>query len=273
MRRERRTVSVEALYAALPLGITHAGAAMTARVKIGTCGWSYDHWRGVFYPPQVRTSERLAYYATRFECVEIDSTFYGLPREQTLSRWPDSVGEDFSFAAKGSRSITHTRALKGTRDLVATFMDRLGGLGSALKVVLWQLPPSLPCDIALLDRFLSELPAAPPHHAVEFRDPSWLVPATFEVLRTHGATHVNVSSDLMPPDLTVTSKVVYVRFHGTARFDGAYPAAALEPWARFIAEQYRAGRECYAFFNNDFAGHAPRDAMRLAEMLAARGVR
>jgi uncharacterized protein YecE (DUF72 family) len=137
---------------------------------------------------------------------------------------------------------------------------------------LWQLPPGLGLDTGLLDRFLAELPDCV-RHAVEFRHPSWLVEETFSVLRAHGCAHVHVSSDAMPENLTVTSDFVYVRFHGTATYHGAYVAPALEPWLKFLSEQVALGRDGYAFFNNDAEGHAPRDAARLVRMLGSAAYR
>jgi uncharacterized protein YecE (DUF72 family) len=173
----------------------------------------------------------------------------------------------FAFAVKGSRFITHMRRLEGVDEALALFMSRVGRLGDALAVVLWQLPPSLTLDVPLLDRFLVGLPEGVPC-AVEFRHRSWLDEDAFAVLRSHGAAHVHVSSDRMPVDLTTTADFVYVRFHGLAAYGATYPQEALAPWTRFLEEQRAAGRDAYVYFNNDIGGHAPRDAARLTEMLS-----
>jgi uncharacterized protein YecE (DUF72 family) len=239
---------------------------LLSTIKVGTSGWSYDHWDGVFYPEKLPPGGRLPYYATRLAAVEIDATFYRLPGEGAVAHWRDEVPEGFAFAAKGSRFVTHFRRLAGAWDQARSFVERLSVLGDKLEVVLWQLPPDLGLDVVLLDRFLTALPTGP-RYAVEFRDPSWLVDETFEVLRAHGCAHVHVSSDAMPENLTVTADFVYVRFHGTATYHGAYVEPALEPWRRFLLEQVSLGRDGYAFFNNDAEGHAPHDAERLAAML------
>jgi uncharacterized protein YecE (DUF72 family) len=235
-------------------------------IKVGTSGWSYDHWDGTFYPEGVSAGERLTYYATRLPAVEIDGTFYRLPSEDTVAHWRDEVPPGFAFAAKGSRFVTHFRRLEGARDQARGFVERLSGLGEKLAVVLWQLPPGLSLDAALLDRFLGALPPDV-RYAVEFRDASWLVEPVFDVLRRHGCAHVHVSSDAMPEDRTVTADFVYVRFHGTASYHGAYQEPALRPWCEFLERQVAEGRDGYAFFNNDAEGHAPRDAERLTGML------
>jgi uncharacterized protein YecE (DUF72 family) len=238
-------------------------------IKVGTSGWSYDHWRGVFYPEHLSAAKRLAYYAQRFRTVEIDATFYRLPSEHAVRAWHDAVPDGFAFAVKGSRFITHFRRLADAKEATTTFLERVALLGDKLAVVLWQLPPDLRADPALLEAFLAGLPKGPVRHAIEFRHESWLAEQTFDILRAHNAAHVSVSSDVMEENLTVTADFVYVRFHGTASYHGAYTHPALEPWAEFLREQVRQGRDGYAYFNNDAEGHAPRDAERLTRMLGA----
>ena len=241
-------------------------------MRVGTSGWSYGHWEGPFYPAKLPDRQRLAFYASRFPTVEIDATFYRLPSEQAVRHWRDEVPKDFAFAVKGSRFVTHFRRLQKADDSVRTFMERLSPLGDKLAVVLWQLPPNLERDEGLLDRFLERLPAGV-RYAVEFRNRSWLVPEAFEVLRAHNCAHVQVSSDIMPENLTVTADFVYVRFHGTDTYHGAYKEPALEPWRRFLCQQASKGRDGYAYFNNDFEAHAPADARRLTAMLGDAAVR
>jgi uncharacterized protein YecE (DUF72 family) len=237
------------------------------RIRVGTSGWSYDHWEGVFYPDTVPSTGRLRNYAGRFSTVEVNATFYRLPTEHAVELWGSEVPEHFAFAVKGSRFITHYRKLRDAEDPAGTFLDRVGLIGSKLEVVLWQLPPTSPRDPELLDTFLSGLPKRGPRHAVEFRNRSWLDEEVFAVLSAHGAAQVHVSSDKMPRELTPTSDFVYVRFHGTSEYHGAYRGESLEPWADFLREQAAAGLDGYAYFNNDAEGHAPKDAARLVAML------
>jgi uncharacterized protein YecE (DUF72 family) len=241
------------------------------RIRIGTSGWSYDHWANVFYPEHLQPARRLEFLSSRFDTVEIDSTFYHLPTEHAVSAWHATVPDDFVFAVKGSRLITHFRRLANTEAAVQAFMDRVSLLAEKLGIVLWQLPPNLSVDNVLLDRFLSQLPAGGVRHAVEFRHESWLNPETFGILTDHAAAQVHVSSDEMPEDLTPTADFVYVRFHGTSRYHGAYERPALAPWCDFLRSQAAQGRDCYAYFNNDAEGHAPADAERLRGLLGIAG--
>lgn len=237
------------------------------RIKVGTSGWSYDHWVGPFYPSGLGSAHRLEYYAGRLATVEIDATFYRLPSEKVVRAWAAAVPDGFTFAVKGTRFITQFRRLRDTAEPVDAFMERLSLLGDKLEVVLWQLPPSLKRDDDLLDGFLEGLEDSRVRHAVEFRHESWLCPETFEVLRRHGAAQVHVSSDTMPRELTPTADFVYVRFHGTATYHGEYVEVALVQWAEFLHEQAAEGRDGYAYFNNDAGAHAPADAARLVGML------
>ena len=248
---------------------------MPGRIRVGTSGWSYDHWTGVLYPEHLPVAERLRFYTTRYDTVEIDATFYRLPSEKAVRGWRDAAPPGFAFAVKGSRLITHFRKLDGVAEALGVFLDRVSLLGSALEVVLWQLPPQMPHDVGRIEHFLDTLPRDSVRHAMEFRDEWWLRDDVLDALRARNVAIVHVSSDAMPEDRTTTADFAYVRFHGTASYHGAYAAPALKPWAEFLVEQARLGRDCYAYFNNDAEGHAPRDAERLVAMLkksgAARG--
>lgn len=237
-------------------------------VRAGTSGWFYDHWAGLFYPEHLPASQRLEYYATRFSTVEVNATFYRLPTEKTVLAWRDTVPEDFVFAVKGSRLITHFRRTVDAEDALDTFLGRVGLLGPKLAVVLWQLPPTLRRDDHLLNRFLDRLSRTDVRHAVEFRHASWFTGEVLDLLRTYNVALVSASGDRLRTSFTPTANFVYARFHGTSRYHGAYERPALEPWAAFLADQLAAGRDCYAYFNNDAEGHAPADAARLLGMVA-----
>lgn len=245
-------------------------ARQRPQLRLGTSGWSYDHWAGVFYPEHLPAARRLEFYSSRFSTVEIDATFYRLPSENAVRTWRESVPEDFVFAVKGSRFITHYRRLADVDDALRTFVERVDLLGENLAVVLWQLPPSMQRDDDVLRRFLALLPSQGPRHAVEFRHESWLAEEVFDLLRSRGAAMVSVSGDMLRAELTTTADFVYLRFHGTSHYHGAYDRPALEPWAAFLREQLAADRDCFAYFNNDTEGHAPADAARLIGMLEAR---
>lgn len=238
----------------------------SAQLLVGTSGWSYDHWRGRFYPEHLPADERLGYYAAHFRTVEVNATFYGLPKTTTVETWREAVPDDFVFAVKGSRYITHMRKLENVAEPLRRFLERIEPLGSKQGPLLWQLPPFLGLDLGLLGGFLEALPSGF-RHAVEFRNESWLTQEVYELLHAHNAAMVNVSGDMLRAEFAPTADFVYVRFHGTTRYHGSYGHPQLQPWVDFIAAQLAEKRDCYVYFNNDAEGHAPVDAGRLLGML------
>jgi uncharacterized protein YecE (DUF72 family) len=237
------------------------------RVYIGTSGWAYKSWDKAFYPESVPKQRQFEFYATQFPTVEINATFYRLPTLNTVRNWRDRAPEGFIFAVKGSRFITHMKKLANLDGAVRKYFDRIKPLQKRVGVVLWQLPPHLKKDPPRLDRFLRKVPRSY-RHAVEFRHVSWIDPEIFELLRRHKAAHVSLSSLAMPMDLTVTTDLVYIRFHGLrggAAHD--YTEPELEPWAAHIRQQAARGRTVYAYFNNDANVRAPVNGQMLIEMV------
>lgn len=239
-----------------------------ASVGVGTSGWSYRHWVGRFYPAGLASGRWLEYYVTRFPVVEVNATFYRLPASSMVTHWAEVTPPGFEFVAKGSRLITHSRKLAGVvGQAVERFCTRLEPLGEALGAVLWQLPPTFERDVARLDRFLSSLPPGV-RSAVEFRHESWFSPDVYEVLERRGAALVAVSSAIMPAERRATTDFVYVRFHGLGGGYGhRYRDRELRPWVEWLRAEVAAGRNGYAFFNNDVEAAAPHDAARLIELL------
>ncbi len=237
-------------------------------LRIGCSGWQYRHWRGNFYPEDLPQSRWFSFYATRFDTVEINNSFYRLPEKETFARWRAAAPNRFLFAVKASRYLTHMKKLKDPVEPVRRMFERVRGLGSCLGPVLYQLPPHWRCDQARLDAFLDVIPRDVVQ-AVEFRDPSWYADRIFDTLQLHGvALCLHDMKGSAAPRLAV-GPCVYVRFHGAgARYGGRYPDSALERWADWLASQRAAGYPIYAYFNNDVGGHAPRDAARLSALLA-----
>lgn len=234
-----------------------------SKVAVGTSGWSYDHWRGVFYPEDVPRSRWFGYYAERFPTVEVNYSFYRLPSQRTITSWRDRTPGNFLFALKGSRLISHRLRMRDCEEALATFHERVKGLGDRLGVVLWQLPPDLPRDVSLLDDFLEMLPADM-RVAVEFRHDSWLHSSTHSVMERHHAAEVWVSSERMPADFTVTADFVYARFHGLGGgYAHDYTPAELAPWVGRLK-----GEAGFAYFNNDADGRAPANAALLTNLLS-----
>jgi uncharacterized protein YecE (DUF72 family) len=233
-----------------------------SKVEVGTSGWSYDHWDGLFYPQDLPRSRWFDHYSAHFSVVEINYSFYRLPSESVIASWRKKAPHGFRYAMKGSRYISHRLRLQNTSEPVSRFCGRARGLGDHLAMILWQLPPDLEKDVSLLEAFLADLPGDIPH-SVEFRHPSWLTPEVYSVLQTHEASLVWVSSERMPLDFTSTADLVYARFHGLeGGYAHDYTREELAPWVEALR-----GREGFAFFNNDGEARAPANAAMLRELL------
>lgn len=236
-------------------------------IRIGTSGWHYTHWRGPFYPEKLPPSRMLAFYAGRFDTVEINNSFYRLPSVETLLVWKAVTPEDFLFAVKGSRFMTHMKKLSDPGPSSEKFFDRMGALGRKLGPVLWQLPPRWKSSPERLDAFLKALPKGR-RYAFELRDPTWFNPDVEAVLRQHKAAFCIYDFDYRQSPHTLTAGWVYVRLHGPdGRYAGSYPDAALDKWAAAFRAWADEGRDVYCYFDNDQAGYAVKDALRLKARL------
>lgn len=237
-------------------------------LRIGCSGWSYKDWRGPFYPPEVKDRDRLAFYATQFDTAEINASFYRLPVETTVEGWAERAPPGFLFAWKVSRFITHNKKLKDCADSVALVFGRMASLGRTAGPALIQLPPQLRRDDDRLAGFLALLPQG--RHTVEFRHDSWYAPAVFQILADHDAALCISDHHSAPSPWEVTATWVYVRGHGPGgRYVGRYSAAELSAWAESIAAWRAAGRDVYAYFDNDVKSAAPQDALALNALLGA----
>jgi uncharacterized protein YecE (DUF72 family) len=233
-------------------------------VLVGTSGWVYADWANRFYAGVAR-SKWLEHYAATFPTVEVNNTFYGLPTVRAVEGWRARVPEGFRFVVKGSRYLTHVRRLVDTEDGLARFVERVEPLGDRLDTILWQLPPTMPIDVARLDAFVTALPRQW-HHAVEFRHASWLTDETYALLDRRHVRTVAVSGPKLPENPVVTGGAAYVRFHGLrAGYAYNYSKKDLAPWASWLRMQ----RHGFAFFNNDVGGHATANAVELTKMLEA----
>lgn len=242
-----------------------------ASIHIGTSGWTYDEWAEVFYPKGLKQADRLAFYAQKFDTVEINATFYRLPGQAMIDAWNRRLPAEYHLVVKGSRAITHLKKLRDCRAELEAFWDRVRQLRT-LRVILWQLPPSLHKDLARLDRFLAELPTGGVRYAVEFRHASWWDDATEAVLAAHQAAFVAVSHPKLPETIRPTTDLVYLRFHGLGKqlYRYNYSRQELAEWAARV-KPYLAGRTLYAFFNNTDQGHAPGNALAFRALLERGG--
>ena len=239
------------------------------RWNIGTCGWQYPEWRGVLYPPGLPQRQQLAQYAAEFDTVEVDSTFYRLASAATFAHWADQVPDDFTFALKASRYLTHVRRLAEPAEPVARLMEHARALGSHLGPILLQLPPTLVCDVDALGDALRAFPEAT-RVAVEFRHPSWFVDEVRALLAAqHAALVWTDRRNRRGEPSWSTASWGYVRLHeGIASPPTSYGDRALVRWRDALEGAW--DREVFVYFNNDAGGAAVRDAQRLRALVAAR---
>jgi len=232
---------------------------------VGTSGWHYVHWKGRFYPPDLRESERLGYYAKHFDIVELNNTFYRLPTEAAVLRWKDASPRSFRFAVKGSRYLTHMKKLKEPSLGVERFFSRVDLLGSKLGPILFQLPPHWEVDEVRLGIFLEALPRGN-RYAFEFRDPSWDIEPVYKLLaRFHAAYCIFHLAGFQSP-LKLTTDFTYVRLHGPGgKYQGSYEESNLRCWAQRLRKWDL--EEAYVFFDNDQAAYAVENAGRLQSLL------
>jgi uncharacterized protein YecE (DUF72 family) len=240
------------------------------RARVGCSGWEYKHWRGDFYPADLPRTRWFEFYASRFDTVEINNSFYRLPERTTFESWRSRAPRGFEFAVKASRFLTHMKKLKDPEEPLERFFSRASALGRCLGPVLYQLPPGWTFNGERFRHFLDALPSKI-RHVVEFRDPSWYNDEALALMEQHG---VALCLHDMPGSATSRTRVgpfVYVRFHGaTSKYGGGYPADRLRGWAGWLNEQRDARCDVYAYFNNDAGGHAPRDAAVLRAALEDR---
>lgn len=244
--------------------------AMGSEIHIGTSGWHYPHWCGPFYPEGLDASEFLSFYARKFQSVEINNTFYRLPKTEMLAEWRDGTPAKFVFACKASRFITHMKKLKDPEQSSRRFFDVITTLGEKLGPILFQLPPRWQVDSERLQHFLAALPQGF-RFAFEFRDKSWFVPEIYELLARYDAAVCTYDLDGYQSPVNVRGSLAYVRLHGPdGPYSGQYDARTLTLWAKRILSWRESGLDVFCYFDNDQAGYAAQDAMRLADMIADR---
>jgi uncharacterized protein YecE (DUF72 family) len=237
-------------------------------IRIGTSGWYYEHWRELFYPVVLPKSKWFEYYARYFNTVEINNTFYHLPKEQSVKRWQEIAPEGFLYAVKANRYITHIQKLKDTAESMQRFFDRINILKVKLGPVLYQLPPSLHIDLERLEAFIKLLPKRK-NAIFEFRHKSWYCDDTFKLLKKFRAGFCIHDMPGKESPLIITSDIIYVRFHGTTgRYSGSYSKSQLQNWAKWFKEQAKKARGIYIYFNNDAHAHAIKNAKQLKEMIS-----
>jgi uncharacterized protein YecE (DUF72 family) len=237
-------------------------------VRIGCSGWMYDDWRGRLYPEREPKRRWLELYAEHFDTVEVNNTFYRLARQQAVEAWVSQTPPEFLFAVKASRYLTHIKRLVGISEGIGRFYEPLEPLLQARKLgpVLWQLPENFHRNDSTLHAWLGLLP--PGLHTIEFRHPSWFVPDVIDSLRAHGvALAIGDHPERPFQSYEATASWRFIRFHyGSRGRGGNYSATELEQWVAKIAP-WRRREEVYAYFNNDWRGFAPANALALRRLL------
>jgi uncharacterized protein YecE (DUF72 family) len=247
----------------------HEARGGARQVRIGCSGWNYAHWREVVYPKGLPQRRWLEYYATLFDTVEVNNTFYRLPRVTSVANWVAQTPPGFAFAVKASRFLTHIKRLSDMGEPVRRFYACIDPLVRSPKLgpVLWQLPPTFRRDDERLLYALAALPEG--RHAFEFRHESWFVEETYDALRRHGAALVIADR----PEIRtfqareLTTDFTFVRFHHGGG-DGNYSHRQLASWAARI-EEWRREVDVFVYFNNDWEGFAVENGLWLKQRLRA----
>lgn len=239
-------------------------------LHLGCSGFSYAHWLGSFYPAGLPQRRWLAHYASLFASVELNVTFYRLVKPEVYSHWREATPPGFAFAVKGSRFLTHVRRLTEPEEPLERFFSGVLHLGEKLSAILWQLPPGMVCEPKRLARFCACLKGYPVRNALEVRHESWLNDEVLELCR---CSNIALCMADWPPFVAappLTADFVYIRRHGHGGdYASGYTTDELAADARRIRSFLAAGRDVHIYFNNDAHGHAPRNALELAALLAA----
>ena len=236
-------------------------------VHIGTSGWHYPHWVGDFYPAELHSRDWLAHYARQFDCVEINNSFYRLPTVANVDHWLAQTPEGFRFTLKASRYITHMKKLRDCATPLDEFLDVARRFGDRLAAVLLQLPPHWHVNHQRLAEFLALLPDDL-RFAIEFRDPSWHIDATYHLLRKHavGLCQFDLAGHQSP--VVPTAELIYLRLHGPQHaYSGSYTEDQLRDWADRLKLWDRDNHAVYLFFDNDAQASAVHDALALRRQL------
>jgi uncharacterized protein YecE (DUF72 family) len=249
-----------------------SGQDEAVAVHVGTSGWQYRDWRGSFYPARLAQGRWLEQYAAAFAVVEVNNTFYRLPERSTFEEWAARTPDDFVFAMKASRYLTHVKRLGDPAEPVARMLDHAGGLGRKLGPVLLQLPPNLRADLTRLSDTLARFPERV-LVAFEPRHESWFTNDVYKLLGQHNVALCLTDRARRKGPVVRTADWYFLRFHeGLARPRPCYGDGALSGWIERLAEQWPATADGFVFFNNDQRACAVRDAARFAVLAGRAGL-
>ncbi len=237
------------------------------QIRIGCSGWNYRHWRERFYPKGLPQRRWFAFYAEHFDTVEINNSFYRLPPPTTFDKWRMQAPSGFCYAIKANRYITQAKKLLDPEEPLNRMMKAVRHLKSRLGPILFQLPPNLGLNLERLEQFLEALPEDATS-VFEFRNRSWYVPETCDLLDRFRASFCVHDMTGLETERIAVGPIAYVRFHGgEGKYWGRYSDEALLGWADWMIEQAKKGRPVWAYFNNDIDAHAIHDAQTLKSMV------
>lgn len=247
---------------------------VSTNIHIGTSGWSYKAWKGLFYPQELSSSKWLDYYQTIFSTTEINGSFYRLPSVETVEKWTAQVPDDFLFCPKMSRFLTHLKKLREPEEPLERFFSVFEAMKKKMGPVLVQLPAMLTFNYDVAEQFyrLLKFSYSSYQFVMEVRHSSWLQEESVTLMAAFDIGFViSQSGNLFPYAETVTAKNIYVRFHGPeALYASSYNDEMLQDFARKFRQWAAEGHEVWAYFNNDINGYAPADAQRLQRMVIDR---
>lgn len=237
------------------------------KAHIGTSGWHYKHWKGTFYPADIKEAGQFDFYKTLFSTVELNNPFYRLPLATTFDNWRKNSPKDFLFAVKASRFITHMKKLGVDKQNIKEFFSRVDHLHEKLAVILFQLPPKWKINAERLQHFLSLLPKGY-RYTFEFRNPTWYDETVYELLREHNCAFCIYHLEHHLSPMEVTADFVYLRLHGPGnKYQGSYPDEELNVWASRCRKWQKEGRDVFVYFDNDQEGYAAFNAGYLQQKL------
>jgi uncharacterized protein YecE (DUF72 family) len=238
---------------------------MLPEVMVGTSGWSYDHWQECFYPLNIPKSKWFDHYLNHFDTVELNASFYRLPKRISFENWYKKSPEGFLWSVKANRYITHVKKLGEPAQTLKRFYESVSALGKKLGVILFQLPPSLSFHPMTLDNFCKFL--EPEYrYSLEIRHPSWLNEEAINILRKYNiAFCISDTAGRFPYHEEITTDFIYIRLHGSkSLYTSNYHEEELKSWSQKIRKW---GLKTFLYFDNDYGGYAPQNALRIKELL------
>jgi len=236
-------------------------------IHIGTSGWSYLHWKGLFYPGDLKAIEHFAFYQRKFHTVELNNPFYRLPSKSTFKKWKDESSDNFIFAIKASRFITHMKKLNDVKGALDLMLENISVLKHKAGPILFQLPPNWKLNV---QRFHSFLKLLPPQfrYTFEFRNSTWYTAEVYELLKQFRCAFCIYDLAGHQSPLEVTTDFVYIRLHGPGnKYQGNYSLTTLKKWAKRCKDWRARGLDVYFYFDNDQASYAAFNAIKLDSLV------